>query len=88
MKTLHNAEPCQVLLEPLGLGFTVSAVRWRGSTWYVKKVLEVYVYWGEWWLDSSLIGETRVYYLLGTARGELTIFQHQHQAWFVVGWFD
>jgi hypothetical protein len=93
MKTLHHAERCQVLLEPDVKGVVVRAVRWRGVTWHVQTTLEVFVYWGEWWLHPDLQGETRDYYVLGTARGELTVFRRLHrdleqQGWFVLGWWD
>ena len=94
MKTLHRPSPCQVLLEPDGTGGVwVSAVRWRGTTWRVRLTLEVWCYWGDWWLDAGLIGEQRSYHVLGTQKGEITIFYRQQLlealcGWFVAGWYD
>ena len=94
MKTLHIPERCEVLLEPDGTGGVwVSALRWRGSTWRVKTTLEVWVYWGDWWLDPGLAGESRRYHVLGTQKGEISRFYRhgtrvEERGWFVEGWYD
>ena len=94
MKTLHQPQPCKVLLEPDEAGgFWVSAVRFRGASWQTKITLEVWTYWGEWWLDPKLEGESRVHYVLGTQRGEICVFyrispQVTETGWYVAGWYD
>lgn len=94
MKTLHRPERCEVLLEPdVEGGVWVSSVHYRGSTWYTRMVLEVWSYWGDWWLDPSLEGESRTYYVLGTSKGEISIFLRHNprdaeRGWFVAGWYD
>jgi hypothetical protein len=94
MKTLHVPERCEVLLEPdADGGVWVSAVRYRGMTWYTRVTLKVWWYWGDWWLDPQLAGEARTYYVLGTSKGEISVFhrinpQESERGWFVEGWYD
>jgi hypothetical protein len=94
MKTLHTPERCRVLLEPDGAsGASVSAVQYRGATWCTRVTLEVWCYWGDWWLDATLKGERRTYFVLGTQRGEISVFCRVHRdaalnGWFVEGWYD
>ena len=94
MKTLHTPERCEVRLEPDGAGGDfVNAVEFRGQTWYTRTLLEVWTYWGDWWLDPALEGESRTYFILGTQRGEITVFhcsspRTEEQGWFVEGWYD
>ena len=90
MKTLHSPESCRVLLEADG---TPSAVRFRGRTWYVRTLLGTWTFWGDWWLDPQLEGESRAYFVLGTQRGEISVFHRtgpraEEQGWFVEGWYD
>ena len=107
MKTLHLPEPCQVILDPKAApggpgsllepdgddtGF-VSAVLFRQQTWRTRVTLEVWTYWGDWWLDPKLEGESRRYFVLGTQRGEISVFyrsspSESERGWFVAGWFD
>ena len=93
MKTLHTPERCEVRLEPDGEGGDfVSAVEFRGQTWYTRTLLETWTYWGDWWLDAALEGESRTYFVLGTQQGELSVFHRssptEAPGWFVAGWFD
>ena len=94
MKTLHRLERCEVLCEADEFGGVwVSAVKFRGFTWYTRAMLEVWIYWGDWWLDPFLQGVSHTYYVLGTERGELTVYYcHSPRAsecgWFAAGWYD
>jgi hypothetical protein len=92
MKTLHVPEPCQVLLESDESGSPwVSSVRARGQTWHTRVVLEVWRFWGDWWLSPDLSGESRTYWVLGTSRGEITVFYRvssRETGWFLAGWYD
>lgn len=94
MKTLHTPQRCQVLLEPDEDGRPwVVAVKFRGLTWRTRVTLEVWSYWGEWWLDADLEGESRTYFVLGTQHGEISLFQRkgarlEDRGWYVEGWFD
>jgi hypothetical protein len=94
VKTFHIPESCEVMLEPDEFGGTqVSAVRFRKAMWRTGRTLETWVYWGEWWLDSALEGETRTYFVLATNRGEITVFYCQSPraskgGWFIAGWYD
>lgn len=94
MKTMHAPERVEVFLEPDedGVPF-VSALKFRGATWRTRVTLEVWTYWGDWWLDPGLEGESRVYHVLGTHRGRITVFHRESSrlgetGWFVEGWFD
>ncbi len=87
MKLLHQPEPCKVLLEPVGTGIRVQAVRYRGAVWKVRTTLEVWIYHSAWWTSAALEGERREYHILGTSHGEITVYQAR-QGWFVAGWFD
>ena len=87
MKLLREFEPCLVLIERE----RVTAVRWRGRTRTVTKLLEVWVYRGAWWLEPSLEGERRVYHVLATKLGEIEVFEQTLNgtvAWLVSRWFD
>ena len=87
MKLLHQPEPCKVLLEPVGAGVRVQAVRYRGVVWTVRVTLEIWVYHSAWWTGAALEGERREYHILGTSHGEITVYQTRG-GWFVAGWFD
>ena len=89
MKFLHQAEECTVQEEH----GRVLAVRWRERVWQVKATLDVWTYRGNWWLDPSLQGERRTYHVLGTARGEIEVYQREHpdpekRGWWVSAWWD
>jgi hypothetical protein len=94
MKTLHTPQRCQVWLETDEEGRPwVCAVTFRGRTWRTKVTLEIWTYWGEWWLDPDLKGESRLYFVIGTQHGEISLFQRsggkaEDDGWFVEGWFD
>ena len=94
MKTLHVPQRCSVVLESDEEGRPwVSAVRFRGVTWRTKVTLEIWTYWGEWWLDPDLEGESRLYFVLGTNNGEISLFQRSSpraadRGWYVEGWND
>ena len=94
MKTLHIPERCEVLLEPDGAGGAwVSAIKYRGATWRTRATLEVWLYWGDWWLTADLEGELRTYFILGTDKGEISVFHRrgarlEQRGWFVEGWYD